>query len=334
MDSRESISAILRRRLYVEAGHRCAIPTCLQTPIDLHHIIPWEKCKEHSYDNLIALCPTCHRRADRSEIDRQSLFMYKARLQSLASSPLIPGVSAAETLQPVPSEIRQPWITQRIEENRDHPVAYVAQIDFPRFDERSIAEADELNTFVRARVLSQLLDMRRLLNLECKDAEAEQYFASHVTHLAIAYSVTLMDLDIISLNLSVFEYHAGAAHPNHSNISLNYHLGPLRELHLDDFFVPESKYLEVISSFCANDLCVQFGLNPKSEIDAWIQSGTAPSEENFEIFNLTNLGFVFTFKEYQVASYAQGAQKVVVPYQHVRNLLRRTCAVQRFVDYR
>jgi hypothetical protein len=65
----------------VEAGHRCAIPTCRHIEVDVHHITPWEKCKKHEYENLIALCPNCHRRADKGEIDRKSLKMYKANLR-------------------------------------------------------------------------------------------------------------------------------------------------------------------------------------------------------------------------------------------------------------
>jgi hypothetical protein len=37
----------------------------------------------HEYENLIALCPNCHRRADRGEIDRKSLRLYKANLRFL-----------------------------------------------------------------------------------------------------------------------------------------------------------------------------------------------------------------------------------------------------------
>lgn len=73
--------ADLRRRILVEAGHRCAIPTCRYIEVDVHHIIPWAQCQAHEYDNLIALCPNCHRRADRGEIDRKSLRLYKANLR-------------------------------------------------------------------------------------------------------------------------------------------------------------------------------------------------------------------------------------------------------------
>jgi hypothetical protein len=68
-------------RVLVEAGHRCAIPTCRYIEVDVHHIIPWETCLKHEYENLIALCPNCHRRADRGNIDRKSLRTYKANLR-------------------------------------------------------------------------------------------------------------------------------------------------------------------------------------------------------------------------------------------------------------
>ena len=79
--SRPSIPSELRRRVLVEAGHRCAIPTCRYIEVDVHHITPWEKCKTHDYQNLIALCPNCHRRAHRDEIDKKSLKIYKSSLR-------------------------------------------------------------------------------------------------------------------------------------------------------------------------------------------------------------------------------------------------------------
>lgn len=82
MSNRSPIPAELRRRVLVEAGHRCAIPTCRYIDVDVHHIVPWETCQNHEYENLIALCPNCHRRAHKlNEIDRKSLHHYKANLR-------------------------------------------------------------------------------------------------------------------------------------------------------------------------------------------------------------------------------------------------------------
>jgi hypothetical protein len=80
MSKRPPIPADLERAVLVECGHRCAIPTCRQVPVELAHIIPWSKCKEHTFDNLIALCPTCHTRYDHGEIDRKSMEIYKLNL--------------------------------------------------------------------------------------------------------------------------------------------------------------------------------------------------------------------------------------------------------------
>lgn len=82
-ESRPPIPADLRRKILVEAGHRCAIPTCRYIDVEVHHIIPWSSCNKHEYDNLIALCPNCHRRADSGDIDRKSLYLYKKNLRFL-----------------------------------------------------------------------------------------------------------------------------------------------------------------------------------------------------------------------------------------------------------
>ncbi|WP_267893896.1 HNH endonuclease [Streptomyces sp. CB00316] len=80
---RPDIPTALKRTVLVEAGHRCAIPTCRQTPVELAHITPWSKTKEHTFDNLIALCPTCHTRFDRGDIDRKAMLQYKLNLEVL-----------------------------------------------------------------------------------------------------------------------------------------------------------------------------------------------------------------------------------------------------------
>lgn len=78
--SRPQIPAKLKRRILVEAGHRCAIPTCRFPTTELAHIVPWSEVKKHEHENLIALCPNCHTRFDDGEIDKQSILIYKQKL--------------------------------------------------------------------------------------------------------------------------------------------------------------------------------------------------------------------------------------------------------------
>ncbi len=78
---RNHIPADVKRAVLVEAGHRCAIPTCRATTTEVAHIVPWSETHDNSFENLIALCPTCHTRFDqKKEIDRQSVTMYKHNL--------------------------------------------------------------------------------------------------------------------------------------------------------------------------------------------------------------------------------------------------------------
>jgi len=56
-DERPAIPRELERAVLLEAGHRCAIPTCRQTPVEIVHIDPWAKVREHKFENLIALWP-------------------------------------------------------------------------------------------------------------------------------------------------------------------------------------------------------------------------------------------------------------------------------------
>jgi predicted transcriptional regulator len=80
VEGRLAIPRALERAVLMEAGHRCAIPTCQQVPVQIAHIVPWAQVKEHAFENLIALCPTCHARYDRKQIDRMAMFQYKANL--------------------------------------------------------------------------------------------------------------------------------------------------------------------------------------------------------------------------------------------------------------
>ncbi len=85
LSQRPKVPAALRRRVLVEAGHRCAIPTCRVSPVEIAHIVPWTDIREHEFSNLIALCPTDHTRYDTGQIDRQSMYQYKRNLAELTA---------------------------------------------------------------------------------------------------------------------------------------------------------------------------------------------------------------------------------------------------------
>jgi hypothetical protein len=85
MGERSDLPRPLKRAVLVEAGHRCAIPTCRSIPVEIAHIDARAKGGADEFDNLIALCPTCHTRYDAGGIDRSAMLQYKANLALLNS---------------------------------------------------------------------------------------------------------------------------------------------------------------------------------------------------------------------------------------------------------
>lgn len=87
-ENRPAVPRELERSLLVEASHRCAIPACRSWPVELAHIVPWVKVREHRFENMIALCPNCHTRFDQGQIDRRAMFQYKANLHQFRPQPI------------------------------------------------------------------------------------------------------------------------------------------------------------------------------------------------------------------------------------------------------
>ncbi len=84
---------------------------------------------------------------------------------------------------------------------------------------------------------------------------------------------------------------------------------------LADLFLPNINYLEAISQYCIAELSKQ------PFFDSSFSSGAQPTLENYRNWNITPDGLMITFDEYQVAPYAAGPQKVVVPYSALQALI-------------
>jgi hypothetical protein len=82
-NTRPPIPRQLERELFIEAGYRCAIPTCRAVaPLEIDHIDDWARVQEHKFDNMIVLCANCHGRKGnkRGQLDRQALRQFKTNL--------------------------------------------------------------------------------------------------------------------------------------------------------------------------------------------------------------------------------------------------------------
>src|SRR5262245_32608370 len=83
---RPAIPRELERALLIEAGYRCAIPTCRAVrPLEIDHIEDYAKVKEHKFENMIVLCGNCHGMKGEGprELNRAALRQFKANLSLL-----------------------------------------------------------------------------------------------------------------------------------------------------------------------------------------------------------------------------------------------------------
>jgi hypothetical protein len=306
---RSAIPAEMRRKVLVEAGHRCAIPHCTFTELDVHHIVPWEVCQDHSPENLIALCPNCHRRAHKGEIDRKALILYKLRGQRIFRGE--PAQANGST---------DPWSTRIFCDRRNDSLIYDAQAEYPNFNPNEYSWAEEANTYIQAAVISEIQGIRNLANeapwtwpLAEKDTGESSFGAS--------YDILFFRGRLLSIRFSFFAYHFGASHPNHWTRTLNLFLDPIYNIELRHFFGAGVNYLGQLSDAVRKKLVSKCGGSEGDLDQRSVLKGTEPELGNFSAFNFSASGFLFSFDEYTVGPYAAGRQEIWVPFPELSGLV-------------
>lgn len=288
MLNRPAIPAEIRRAVLVEAGHRCAIPTCRYPNVDLHHIVPWEKCESHDFDNLIALCSNCHRRADSGEIDRKALRIYKAQLSA----------SLGTTTSP-------PRTYDSIRETRIGTAGYEFEFQFPVFEDQVL---QPITSYYESWGL-QLLHQQRAA---CLLGEPDEFRLQGISDtVSGSYQIVREDTLALSIKYQLYKYSAGAAHGLSRAYTRSYLRSPIALLELHQLFnTPD--YLTTLSQ-AAQEVLLEDSRRDRE----WVTSGTKPVESNFRAFNLTAVGLLFTFQEYQVDCYAAAPQTVDIPFERI-----------------
>ena len=312
-ESRPAIPAELKRQVLVEAGHRCAIHTCRHPAVDIHHIIPWAQCREHNFENLIALCPNCHRRADAGEIDRKSLTMYKARLAAPFHVDEGEGRVDEDHVYPDenPGAPSYAWLDSHrrwrtvIERDSDPKRHFEAQLEYPDFQGKHF---DALNEFVREKMLGMLKKFRE--DVVYANADDEQDLMTLHFEMTSSFAIAILHSNLVSIRFIVHSF-AGGAHGSTRTETVNALLDPFTPLRLSSVFPDLSKGVADLSNYCV-DFLLKSPTYPHDE--GWVKSGAGPKPSNFSKFNFTAEGLLVTFDEYQIDCYAAGRSEVVVPY--------------------
>lgn len=300
--ARPAIPAELRRAVLVEAGHRCAIPRCRSTQIDIHHITPWEQSARHDYENLIALCPNCHRRAHNEEIDRKALRLYKAQLVSD-----FPQSDPHEFSAPI-VEIKR-CLFERGQESPELSPGYDFSFEFPDFRD---PPARIVSRNIEAWGNELLLEYRE--RQKTKNPRVE--IAGVPYWLRGTYDVVRKDSRVISIRYTLVEMAPGAAHRGTQMRVQNFSVQPFKPLTLDEMLIsPES--ISALAEICQEELLSHTDIRLERND---VLSGAAAKAENFELFEIGKYAITFIFPEYQVGCYAAGLQYAAIPFESLREV--------------
>jgi hypothetical protein len=138
---------------------------------------------------------------------------------------------------------------------------------------------------------------------------------SNGSFLDVTYTLVSQVGDLWSFKFDFSFYADTAAHPGSYSLTMNYDLAQGREHALDDLFLPNSNYLEIVSNYCTTEL------SKRSYSDSFFLDGAKPTPENYRSWNITPDGLLVTFEAYQVAPYASGPQTIVVPFHALQAVI-------------
>ena len=241
-------------------------------------------------------------------------------IETQAVSPSFTSIPTFTQVPPTEKPLAQPIEIQISEFNEanDAP-AYTIKAQVPSLHGSDDPHVLEFNTLLNRTVMDAVNQFRTDVLSFPSDlpVSAGSFFDAQ-------FSVIGQRGDFWSVKFDVGTYYAGAAHPGHYSITLNYDLASGREVALGDLFVPGSNYLQTISDISKTQLATRdIGFDGFS-------NGADPLPENFTHWNISVDGLVITFDEYQVAPYAAGPQLVVIPFSELQPITNQNGALALF----
>ena len=211
--------------------------------------------------------------------------------------------------------------SERKEENKS--LRYELTTNLPQLTGGDPAQVARFNQLVADAIAADVSEFKRDSE-EMKEQRAAEKADAPGHTLEIDHSVVSSTPEYVSILLTTFSY-LGGAHPNTKTVAFNWDLRRGSKLELADLFAPGANYLPLLSDYCRREL-----KKLKVGDDEWIDRGTGPVPENYQSWNITPQGLMITFDAYQVASYAEGPQEVIVPYSILRSVINQQGALRNF----
>jgi hypothetical protein len=236
---------------------------------------------------------------------------------------------AAFSLQEEPIEFSHgvEIVARQIKET-NKKLKYEIAVEYPQLTGSVDPNFEKFNQTVRSVITKKVADFKKEMTPSADepapDETNETAAESPGSDINISYTVVLAKDDLISIEFTVSSYSAGAAHPNSYTEVVNFDLKNGKLLKLADLFLPGSKYVQTLATYCIQGLKKQAKEQGADAMldDDWIQKGAAPELTNYDNWTITKKGLGITFDPYQVGPYAAGPQQVLVPYSALKEIIK------------
>ncbi|MCP9496232.1 MAG: DUF3298 and DUF4163 domain-containing protein [Pyrinomonadaceae bacterium MAG19_C2-C3] len=218
-------------------------------------------------------------------------------------------------------------VDTQIEENNDR-FAYELKLTYPQIANPKTLQERKFNSHMQEMMKSNAKGFNKFCAKNMKYPNGTERKGDF--SLSTTYKVLYASKELLSINITQ-ESFTGYLNSDWSTMPITYDLKRGSELELADLFKPKAKFLDVISSYCLNELKRRNpGCGGIDGTGSWngvvgnpeILEGTLPKAENYSGWNLARSGIQITFGEYQIGPGCLGLITVVVPYDHLREILR------------
>ena len=201
-------------------------------------------------------------------------------------------------------------------------------VEYPQIEGMAAARAAPFNEAARSLAAKEAAEFRKGVADYLADYQG-QLPTSLSSYLDLNYYVDYADDRLVSVGFTKDTFYAGAAHPNHETLVLNYDLKAGRALRLADLFRPGSPYLKVISDYCLKEL--KGGEDDTGAVDYMIDEGAKAVPENYRNWLVKPEGLEITFDPYQVGPYVAGPRYVTIPYKALLKIINPAGPLAQFV---
>lgn len=227
-------------------------------------------------------------------------------------------------------------VARQIKEN-NKKLKYEVYAEYPQLTGSVDPNFEKFNQAVRSLINAKVSEFKKAMappesepTPDAANVPADEPMGSDIN---IGYEIVLAKDDLISIEFAVSSYYAGAAHPNSYAEVVNFDLQNGKPLKLADLFLPGSKYVQTVSSYCVQALKKQSKEQGSEGMldDDWIQRGAGPDLKNYHNWTISKKGLGISFDSYQVAAYAAGPQDVLVPYSALKEIIKPDGPLGQFV---